>query len=207
LQELDKEQDYDLIVLYRGGGSGLEIFDDLDIARAVTSLKTPFVTAIGHANDTPFIQDVADGAYITPTDFGMYLKEFADKYIRENLQSNRYRKQEEEHLRIIASLRTENGRLHDEIQQMGRAQQEQMPAQIATAFRRRLIVWLLVAMLCGAAIGVAASYAYVRLLLQGTTAATNTGGSISNEQMPSNSANTSTMGNSQNANKKRRGER
>lgn len=80
LKQADKKEDIDLIVLYRGGGSGLEIFDDLDIVRTVLELRKPFVTAIGHVDDQQFIQTVADRAFGTPSAFGTYLKEFTEKF-------------------------------------------------------------------------------------------------------------------------------
>ena len=80
LKQADKKEDIDLIALYRGGGSGLEIFDDLDIARTVLELRKPFVTAIGHVDDQQFIQIVADRAFGTPSAFGTYLKEFTENF-------------------------------------------------------------------------------------------------------------------------------
>ncbi|HVG33112.1 MAG TPA: exodeoxyribonuclease VII large subunit [Pyrinomonadaceae bacterium] len=204
LRELDKARGYDLMVLYRGGGSGLEIFDDPDIARVVVGMKTPFVTAIGHAIDVPFLQQVADRAFTTPTDFGKFLKETADKYIREASQLRKYRQQEKEHLQKIEDLRAEKDHFQEETLQMSRAQQEQMPIQIIAAFRRRLILWLLAAVVCGAGIGVAVSYVYLRLLSHGVTAAGGAReGSVSNEQVPPNPVPTSTS-NSPNVDRKKR---
>jgi hypothetical protein len=77
LKELDAEEKYHLICLYRGGGNGLEIFNDLNVAECAIHLKTPFVTAIGHALDNPFLQMIADRVFETPTAFGSYLNKCA----------------------------------------------------------------------------------------------------------------------------------
>jgi exonuclease VII large subunit len=104
LRELDNAPGYNLVVLYRGGGSGLEIFDDPDIARAVVGMKTPFVTAIGHAENVPFVQQVADRAFITPNDFGNFLKVAANNYAKEASLLRGYRQREQEHIQKIEEL-------------------------------------------------------------------------------------------------------
>ena len=61
----------------RGGGPGLEIFDDVAIAEASLLLKPILVTAIGHAQDDTLLQKLADKQFITPTALGNYLRETA----------------------------------------------------------------------------------------------------------------------------------
>jgi hypothetical protein len=69
----------DVIIIARGGGSGLEIFNDPDIAEAISKVNPIVVTAIGHAADKPLIENVADKCFNTPTSLGNYLKEVASK--------------------------------------------------------------------------------------------------------------------------------
>ncbi|HKO18638.1 MAG TPA: exodeoxyribonuclease VII large subunit [Acidobacteriaceae bacterium] len=75
LRELDRGKEYDVIALVRGGGAGLRLFNDEGIARALVALQTPVVTAIGHEDDKPLIEAVADRAFPTPTAFGNYLQQ------------------------------------------------------------------------------------------------------------------------------------
>ncbi|MCB9008849.1 MAG: hypothetical protein H6656_16040 [Ardenticatenaceae bacterium] len=75
LAQGDKE--YDVIAIVRGGGPGLEIFDDVAIAEASLLLKPILVTAIGHAQDDTLLQKLADKQFITPTALGNYLRETA----------------------------------------------------------------------------------------------------------------------------------
>src|ERR671927_1030359 len=75
LRELDRDKEYDLIAVVRGGGAGLRLFNDEGIARALVALQTPVVTAIGHEDDKPFVEAVADRAFPTPTAFGNYLQQ------------------------------------------------------------------------------------------------------------------------------------
>lgn len=73
---------YDLIAFVRGGGSGLEVFNSLEIAKKVLSLNRPVVSAIGHAADRSLLDSVVDLSFITPTAFGHFLREVAEEAIR-----------------------------------------------------------------------------------------------------------------------------
>jgi exodeoxyribonuclease VII large subunit len=70
IELLDADQDVDVIVLARGGGSfqDLLVFSDEKVVRAVANCKTPIVSAIGHENDRPLTDEVADVRASTPTD-------------------------------------------------------------------------------------------------------------------------------------------
>jgi exodeoxyribonuclease VII large subunit len=70
LQRLDGDPDVDVIVIARGGGSieDLLAFSDETLIRAVAACRTPVVSAIGHEQDTPLLDYVADLRASTPTD-------------------------------------------------------------------------------------------------------------------------------------------
>lgn len=70
IELLDADPDVDVIVLARGGGSfqDLIVFSDEKVVRAVANCKTPIVSAIGHENDRPLTDEVADVRASTPTD-------------------------------------------------------------------------------------------------------------------------------------------
>ena len=70
LTELDAIADIDVIVIARGGGSFEDLlpFSDESLIRAVASVSTPVVAAIGHEEDRPLIDYVADYRASTPTD-------------------------------------------------------------------------------------------------------------------------------------------
>lgn len=82
ISEVNNEA-YDVIVISRGGGSGLDIFNDVDIAEAALDIKPIFVTAIGHAADNTLLEDIADKKFDTPTALGNYLKEIANNIIND----------------------------------------------------------------------------------------------------------------------------
>jgi exodeoxyribonuclease VII large subunit len=70
LAKLDADPDVDVIIIARGGGDPQTLlgFSDERLARAVAAASTPIVSAIGHENDHPILDDVADLRASTPTD-------------------------------------------------------------------------------------------------------------------------------------------
>lgn len=114
LRRLDEARTFDLIAIFRGGGSGLEIFEDHDIARTVIEMKTPIVTGIGHAEDTPFIESVADQSFITPSALGTYLKETAKTTVQEVSWLKQYYEKRDQDKQTIETLRGEKDSLQKE---------------------------------------------------------------------------------------------
>ena len=70
LQRLDADPAVDVIIISRGGGSLEDLlpFSDEDLVRAVAGCTTPVISAIGHEQDVPLLDLVADVRASTPTD-------------------------------------------------------------------------------------------------------------------------------------------
>lgn len=70
IAQLDADPEVDVIIVARGGGAFLELvaFSDERIVRAAMACVTPIVSAIGHENDRPLLDEVADLRASTPTD-------------------------------------------------------------------------------------------------------------------------------------------
>lgn len=70
LRELDSDPDIDVIIITRGGGSFEDLlpFSDESLVRLAASCAKPIVSAIGHEQDTPLLDLVADLRASTPTD-------------------------------------------------------------------------------------------------------------------------------------------
>ena len=70
LAQLNAEDEVDVIVITRGGGSFEDLlpFSDELLLRAVYASKIPVVSAIGHEQDNPLLDYVADLRASTPTD-------------------------------------------------------------------------------------------------------------------------------------------
>ncbi len=77
----------DVIAIARGGGERLDIFDKPAIAEAAINIGAYFITAIGHAQDVPLLQKVADKAFNTPTAFGQHLADIYQYTVEERSQS------------------------------------------------------------------------------------------------------------------------
>lgn len=70
LKELEANKEVDVIIITRGGGSFEDLlpFSDEGLVRLAASCKTPIVSAIGHEQDAPLLDLVADWRASTPTD-------------------------------------------------------------------------------------------------------------------------------------------
>ncbi|GGS65810.1 exodeoxyribonuclease 7 large subunit [Planobispora rosea] len=70
LRKLDADPEIEVIVIARGGGSMEDLlpFSDEALVRTVAACRTPVVSAIGHEQDSPLLDLVADVRASTPTD-------------------------------------------------------------------------------------------------------------------------------------------
>jgi len=70
IRALDADPEVEVIVVARGGGSVEDLlpFSDESLVRAVAACRTPVVSAIGHEQDSPLLDLVADLRASTPTD-------------------------------------------------------------------------------------------------------------------------------------------
>ncbi len=70
LAELDARPEVEVVVVARGGGSLEDLlpFSNEALVRAVAACRTPVVSAIGHEEDSPLLDLVADVRASTPTD-------------------------------------------------------------------------------------------------------------------------------------------
>ena len=73
----------DLLIISRGGGDNLTIFNKPAVAEAALAVTSHFITAIGHQKDNTLLQKVADKAFITPTALGQYFNDIYNRTIEE----------------------------------------------------------------------------------------------------------------------------
>ena len=80
-------QDYDVVVLARGGGSATDLaaFDTEGIARAVANCPVPVLTGIGHEIDRSLADEAAGWAYKTPTACAQALIDMVVRFQDEHL--------------------------------------------------------------------------------------------------------------------------
>jgi exodeoxyribonuclease VII large subunit len=79
----------DLIVVVRGGGSKADLaaFDAEPVARAVATSALPVWTGIGHTGDQSVADEVANRAFITPTECGQELARVVTEYWRVGMEA------------------------------------------------------------------------------------------------------------------------
>jgi len=85
ISKLEEYDEGEILVLSRGGGENIQLFNNPAITEAALNLQSVFVTAIGHHDDEPLLQKVADKAFITPTSLGQFLY---DTYIHTLEETN-----------------------------------------------------------------------------------------------------------------------
>jgi exodeoxyribonuclease VII large subunit len=119
LVELDAVPDVDVIIIARGGGSFEDLlpFSNEALLRAVSAARTPVVSAIGHEEDTPLLDLVADRRASTPTAAGRMVvpdlarevqlianhRDRARQLMRTRLVHERHRFQALRHRPVLAS--------------------------------------------------------------------------------------------------------
>lgn len=81
VEALSKAPEADITAIVRGGGQGLDLFDNMDIAEAVVRYPGLIVTAVGHEQNHPFVEKMADRAFSTPTDFGNCILQMVERAV------------------------------------------------------------------------------------------------------------------------------
>ncbi len=108
ITRLDADPEVDVIIVASGGGDfqNLLPFSDEALVRAAAETRTPLVSAIGHENDHPLLDDVADLRASTPTDAAKrVVPDVSEELVK--VQQARTRLQ----LRVTGLLNTEIDRL------------------------------------------------------------------------------------------------
>jgi len=74
---------YDAIIITRGGGEDLSLYNDEQVVRTVAKCEIPVIAAIGHSDDRTLLDFVAAESMPTPTAAGNWLKELHQQHRRE----------------------------------------------------------------------------------------------------------------------------
>lgn len=71
-------EDFDLILLYRGGheDKSMNIYSDIPVLNSIHNSNIHVGVALGHEVDTPFVYKIADSTYSTPTNFAQVINNY-----------------------------------------------------------------------------------------------------------------------------------
>jgi exodeoxyribonuclease VII large subunit len=149
-----------ILVLVRGGGDNMNIFNKTSLAEEALSLKCFFLTAIGHKEDESLLQKVADKAFITPTALGQYFNEIYNRTIEE-LQNTKAKLVEDITTQLKVNYEMQLVNLNEKLQgykevsekqlQLANSQLNDLQSQLAKRPAISPIVWLLIVLLAVAA--------------------------------------------------------
>lgn len=125
LQQLDSGG-YNALAIVRGGGSGIESLDDLEVLRVISELKTPIIGAIGHVEDNLFVKEILDKVVSTPTGLGHYFSDLVERVSEEMSRSRavlteKIRKQFESQL---AASQKQNKELQERLSKLDQTQKK-----------------------------------------------------------------------------------
>jgi exonuclease VII large subunit len=118
-------QGFHILAIIRGGGSGIERLDDIDLLSTVVNLKTPIIGAIGHVEERLFIKQLVDKTAPTPNGLGQYFSEMVETVNEKQTKSRaalteQIKKQFEEQL---ATGKKQNADLQKKLEQLTKNQE------------------------------------------------------------------------------------
>ena len=86
LKQLDI-QHFDIIAIVRGGGSGIEKLDEIEVVEAITNLKTAWIYGVGHEKENLFIRNIADKVIPISFALGTYFRDTVNSVIEKKSKS------------------------------------------------------------------------------------------------------------------------
>ena len=132
------QQKYDTIALIRGGGSGIEALDDIEVLQSVSEMQTPLICAIGHVGEELFLKSIADKVAPTPNGLGQYFSEMVERVAekRNNSRAALVEEVRKQFLKQIEDANKKNKELQEKLQQLNKTMeltQKQHKEQIEAA--------------------------------------------------------------------------
>ena len=115
----------DILAISRGGGENLEIFNSSEIAEVALDLSAYFITALGHKENVPLLQKVADKSFITPTALGQYFNEIYNNIVAE-LQDSKAKLVSDITLQLEANYKKQMESLSQSIVQLEKVNEREM---------------------------------------------------------------------------------
>ena len=118
---------FDVIALIRGGGSGIESLDDVDVLETVSAMDTPVICAIGHVGEELFLKSIADKVAPTPNGLGQYFSEMVETVTakRNNSRAALIEEVKKQFVKQLDESNKKNKELLAQVEKMTKQAQEQ----------------------------------------------------------------------------------
>lgn len=108
---------YDIVAIIRGGGTGLDHVDDINVSETVVNMKTPIISAVGHENDKIFLKNIADKTVAVPHALGTYFKDVVERVdnAKRNSQAIMHEQVKKQFVERINTSEKQNKDLQDKL--------------------------------------------------------------------------------------------
>lgn len=132
LEALDRRRDVDVIIVGRGGGSLEELwaFNTVEVARAISSLRHPVVSAVGHETDYSIADLVADVRAATPS--------AAAELVAPSRQELEHRLRQLRERLVAAAVHATLRQKQRQLQEIGQRDLRRYPMQLISLYRQEL---------------------------------------------------------------------
>ena len=118
---------FDVIALVRGGGSGIESLDEIDVLETISTMDTPVICAIGHVGEELFLKSIADKVAPTPNGLGQYFSEMVESVTakRNNSRAALVEEVKKQFVKQLDESNKKNKELLAQVEKMTKQAQEQ----------------------------------------------------------------------------------
>jgi exodeoxyribonuclease VII large subunit len=132
LEALDRRPDIDVIIVGRGGGSLEELwaFNTVEVARAISSMNHPVVSAVGHETDYSIADLVADVRAATPS--------AAAELVAPSRQELEHRLRQFQERLVAAAVHVTLRQKQRQLQEIGERDLKRYPMQLISRHRQDL---------------------------------------------------------------------
>lgn len=120
-------QHFDVLAIIRGGGSGIEKLDDIQVVEALANLSTPWIYAIGHEKESLFIRNIADKDIPIPHALGTYFRDTVEAVAQKRNKSRAVLVEEvkKQYEKQIADSNKKNEELNKQLEALQKQHREQ----------------------------------------------------------------------------------
>lgn len=121
---------FDVIAIVRGGGSGLEVLDEVELLETLVGMNTAWMYGAGHEGEKLFILNIADKAIAIPHALGTYFRDITEGVVqkRNNSRAALVKEVEGQFKKQIEDSNKKNQELTKQLEALQKQNKEQTEA-------------------------------------------------------------------------------